>query len=459
MASAAPNGAAAKRPAAPSSAAPPPGGLPERAVAQMTKLRDANTKYKGLLKMAKERIQTQEEELEGLREETRKARGELAAEKVRSAELRAAQDAAMDGMGGPAQARPRPGPGQGADGAGPAEGETVPVRVYQRIRADGGADAGGGAIWALIEYETFNPDQLDNPTAPTPRRHDQWRKFDAEAQLDDHVRRETGEPIVLPPYSLSPQQSARIEDEAARAVGEVTEEFRRFRVRSEVARKQADATVRALQSSNVQKTRRRIEGQDVDAELAQARTDHRQVATLRAEMAEQEARWEEAYGALRAENDALRSSGAEALLAAQWRQRYEACLREKESLESKLEIASEKAGGLSDKRRNADAGKYEMKYRDLKESFRLYRKKAKEIFEAQQRGVEGGTIQAGLMSMSEGTEEAKLAYLRNLMVNYLSADPTVRDHMEGAIGTVLKFSPQDFKRIAEGKTSAESSWF
>ena len=83
------------------------------------------------------------------------------------------------------------------------------------------------------------------------------------------------------------------------------------------------------------------------------------------------------------------------------------------------------------------------------------------VFEygAQQRGVEGGTIQAGLMSMSEGTEEAKLAYLRNLMVNYLSADPTVRDHMEGAIGTVLKFSPQDFKRIAEGKTSAESSWF
>ena len=56
-------------------------------------------------------------------------------------------------------------------------------------------------------------------------------------------------------------------------------------------------------------------------------------------------------------------------------------MREKESLESKLEIASEKAGGLSDKRRNADAGKYEMKYRDLKESFRLYRKKAKEIFE------------------------------------------------------------------------------
>ena len=35
--------------------------------AQMNKLRDANAKYKNLLKMAKERIQQQEEELENLR--------------------------------------------------------------------------------------------------------------------------------------------------------------------------------------------------------------------------------------------------------------------------------------------------------------------------------------------------------------------------------------------------------
>ena len=35
--------------------------------AQMNKLRDANAKYKNLLKMAKERIQQQEEELEQLR--------------------------------------------------------------------------------------------------------------------------------------------------------------------------------------------------------------------------------------------------------------------------------------------------------------------------------------------------------------------------------------------------------
>ena len=40
---------------------------PNKVAAQLTKLRDANTKYKNLLKMAKERIEQQEEELRRLR--------------------------------------------------------------------------------------------------------------------------------------------------------------------------------------------------------------------------------------------------------------------------------------------------------------------------------------------------------------------------------------------------------
>ena len=99
-------------------------------------------------------------------------------------------------------------------------------------------------------------------------------------------------------------------------------------------------------------------------------------------MAEQEAQWKEAYDVLLGENTALKSSGSEALLAAQWRQRYETCMAEKESVKSQLQAAQHKKELDS----GADAGKYEMKYRDLKEPFRLYRKKAKEIFEAQQNG-------------------------------------------------------------------------
>ena len=110
---------------------------------------------------------------------------------------------------------------------------------------------------------------------------------------------------------------------------------------------------------------------------------------MKAEMSRQEAQWKEAYDVLMAENEALKSSGSEALLASQWRQRYETCLKEKEDLESKLKTESQR-------NENADAGKYEVKYRDLKESFRLYRKKAKEIFEAQQSGQTGVSILVSL---------------------------------------------------------------
>jgi hypothetical protein len=103
---------------------------------------------------------------------------------------------------------------------------------------------------------------------------------------------------------------------------------------------------------------------------------------LKAEMSRQEAQWKEAYDVLMAENTTLKSSGSEALLASQWRQRYETCLKEKDEIENKLKTESQK-------KENADAGKYEVKYRDLKESFRLYRKKAKEIFEAQNNGQTG----------------------------------------------------------------------
>jgi len=154
---------------------------------------------------------------------------------------------------------------------------------------------------------------------------------------------------------------------------------------------------------------------------------------------------------LLAENLALKSSGAEALLAAQWRQRYETSIREKEDIETILEMEKEKLKGMIETNRKADAGKFEAKYRDLKESFRLYRNKAKEIFDAQQQGDV-----AMLNFTDKNMEDAKMSYLRNLMVNYLSSDTAVREHMEAAIGTVLKFSKDDFKKIREQKSQSES---
>ena len=66
-------------------------------------------------------------------------------------------------------------------------------------------------------------------------------------------------------------------------------------------------------------------------------------------------------------------------------------------------------------RETSPKNNHESKYRDLKESFRLYRKKAKEIFEAQQQ--QDGFNHHHILDSSP--EDARVAYLRNLMVNYL----------------------------------------
>jgi hypothetical protein len=47
------------------------------------------------------------------------------------------------------------------------------------------------------------------------------------------------------------------------------------------------------------------------------------------------------------------------------------------------------------------------------------------------------------------------------MVNYLSSDPTVREHMEGAITTVLNFSKEEKDKIAKQKAvyQTKGAWF
>jgi len=338
------------------------------------------------------------------------------------------------------------------------------VRICQRIRLEVSSSSDNKSpdsepnkteeeeespIWALVEYET-NPDNVSAPY----RRHQQWEKFSSESQLSDYIRRDSGEPLLLPPYSLTPQQSQDIQTNSQKTVDQITEEFRRFRVRSEVARKQADATVRAIHSNNVVTTRAKIHGQDLENELQQARTNHAQLASLQRELAEQDAHWKGAYDNLLSENTALKSSGAEALLAAQWRQRYEACQREKENFQTNFQMMQRQVESMSGDLKTKDAGKYERRYRDMKESFRLYRKKAKEIFEAQQAG------NTEILGVNDrGMEDARMLYLRNLMVNYLSSDPAVRDHMEGAIGTVLKFSDDEMTRIESKRPVERDAWF
>ena len=142
------------------------------------------------------------------------------------------------------------------------------LRVRHRIKDqlephESNSKGGNEEIWALIEYEIYNPDQPE-PTmmigigGEPPNIVKKWKKFNTENDLSDFIRRDTGEPLTLPPYSLSVQQSDKIQDDAKASISQITEEFRRYRVKSEMARKQADAHIRELQSSKVETAKRRI---------------------------------------------------------------------------------------------------------------------------------------------------------------------------------------------------------
>ena len=395
------------------------------------------------------------------------------------------------------------------------------VRVTQRIRVHRDAKTNDGVvqeeIWALMEWERDdierdmidtnnntgnyhnNTNTTNNSSSHTKQR---WKRFDSETAVQDFVRRDTGEPVTLPPYSLSPHQSARITTEAENQVAAITADYRRFRVKAEMTRKTLDAQIRDVHAANVETTKRQIEGQqeqhaaaaaaqENSSDLTTRRSEHHQLERMRAEAAHQEAQWKEAYDSLLQENEALTSAGSDAILASQWRQRYETCRNEKDEAVQKLQSIQQRShsyqiqqssasfssppnvrggGGANRSINTGDGKKYERKYRDLKESFRLYRKKAKEIFESQAvaaatRNSIGGTKTAADMMVlqmsssphANAEEDSKVSYLKNLMVNYLTADPEVRDHMEVAIGTVLKFTPDDIAAIGQ-KKEAEASW-
>ena len=59
---------------------------------------------------------------------------------------------------------------------------------------------------------------------------------------------------------------------------------------------------------------------------------------LKESIAEKEKAWKSEYERVTSENEALRSRAGEAILAAQWRSRYENCLREKQELSEKLQL-------------------------------------------------------------------------------------------------------------------------
>lgn len=189
-------------------------------------------------------------------------------------------------------------------------------------------------------------------------------------------------------------------DEAKKKVDRIVEEFRRYKVRTEIARKQKDAETKQHQSSisagigGITNSQNNIYSPSLSASLEKAMSVGMDAAVsrdsgvhssgsqcgggatqseaqlLRKALADQEKKSKEAYDLLSKENEMLRNKGNEALLATQWRLRYEACMKEKQDISEKLMVFTEMSNGLN------NSGKtIEQAYVDLQDEFKEFRRK------------------------------------------------------------------------------------
>jgi hypothetical protein len=123
--------------------------------------------------------------------------------------------------------------------------------------------------------------------------------------------------------------------------------LRRYKVRSEIQKKQRDAESKQLLQSTAGPSN--FSGSQLSAPLEKALTmgaadptagsaAESELQRLKDSIADKERMWRLEYEKLTGENEALRSRAGEAMLAAQWRTRYDSCLREKQELGEKLQL-------------------------------------------------------------------------------------------------------------------------
>ncbi|TFJ84056.1 hypothetical protein NSK_004530 [Nannochloropsis salina CCMP1776] len=264
----------------------------------------------------------------------------------------------------------------------------------------------GGTHWVLFDYhdpvshKSGAQNQENGCPSPSPSSA-VWRAFPAKSDLDAFLLQVPGsEPLLLPAPCLPAAQASLLQAQAQAQVEKALEALRcgdddrrtflppslpphpdprsfpphsrKYRVRTELAVRQKDMEIQQLSAQLLASQQDRIQHQGpTEEELrrtlkAQADT----LQALRAELRDQEEKWKGQYERLRKEKAGLEAAGAETGLALQWRRRYEELLQERER-EGKRE-------GGGHRMSFSGSGPVEEKYTELKEEYRLYRKKALE---------------------------------------------------------------------------------
>jgi hypothetical protein len=332
------------------------------------------------------------------------------------------------------------------------EEELVPRRISHRINTD-------DAIWVLVEYDVGSTDR--------------WVSFKTQDALLDFCQKIQGVPLKPPAVSLTPEESTRIVADADSKVERIVEEFRRFKVRTEIARKQKDAEFKHSQQGYLGITARESLGSVRGGESSGT------TLSLEDKRRTEEDKWKAAYEKVTRENEVLRSQSGEALLANQWRERYEACLREKESLNEKLKVLLKS----SDNKIGQGAAKgksLEQAYLDALEESKDLRKRLTKVQNQRQLEVEkyrkiqkDPRIQDRItlsgfnrydddaaipMGAPNPLEASKMNYVKQMFLKYLlCSEHEVKEHIESALIAIFRFNSSERRCIEERRKNEEKA--
>jgi hypothetical protein len=155
---------------------------------------------------------------------------------------------------------------------------------------------------ALFESAAdVDPDEVPHP--PLNKRY--WAAFESEQQFTTYLSQNSliggGEPIAVPPFCMGEDESEAVRREAADSLKFVTEEYRKYRVRSEVARKELEGRLRRGERRETEKTlaeetaskQRALDSPQIKQNL------EKKLEKMKNELADQELQWTEVRSCVR----------------------------------------------------------------------------------------------------------------------------------------------------------------
>lgn len=362
----------------------------------------------------------------------------------------------------------------------------IPRNILRRVDVD-------DKIWILIEYEGVIEDT--------------WKSFNSEDDLSDFIQNIPGAPITIPERCLTNQESSTIELESKKRVDRIVEEFRRFKVQAEIARKQKDAEIR--NQSNLRGNTATTSATLPISALTLEKPDNSnsglldELNRMKLQLKEQEIKWRNAYDKVVKDNELIISRGSDAILATQWRERYESCMRDKNLLVEKLNVyvsvQSNQNGGNDDLSSDAGRKTLEQAYIDLRDEYQQFRHRIKVMDQQRKNELSSSssssnnkddrdgnvcrytpadinknnyiqnltkinslsssppplcnlngynTDKSSVKSSGEtrnvGLHESKLQYIKQMVYQYLSCrDTVVKAHIETALITLLRYSDEE----------------